>query len=379
MNRIRTRRITGATLLATALAVAAALPATTVVHAGVVCSVRNLRTDAVSASLASAIAGAATAPTLSTADTLKVQGTCFGTATIDRNVKLLGATAAEVAGGASLPVLDVNQASRVLRVNAGVAVRITGILVTDGNAANAGYAVGKGGGILNEGRLILDGAQVAGNTATSGGGIYNDGGQVTMLGASRVMENEANGGGGIYSDGGTVRIGGTAQIHTNIAGAIGGAAMVIRDSIVTLRRSARIHHNTSESTGGAIDIDPVASVARLTMGGNARIDHNVADDGAAIWGEGAIILRDQARIDRNSVSGDLASGSTVYLFAIGPDGATVTLSDEARIRDNTAGPTGAAVYFLMTCGPVDPTISGAAGRVIGNAPRNVKRSNDPCL
>ena len=398
--------------LAVASTLILAVPAAPTLGAGTACSVTNRRSGKTFTTLLSAVIKA------KANDSLTLAGTCAGGVGITRPLTITGVRGAGtptvdangggigISAGSGAKVTLVKLTIRGARgagmgviVNAGASATLRSVVITDNSGSGSALtsngrtlvtgrsritgntSTGSGGGIsVGSGGLTLTGRTVVtGNSAIRGGGAYVGDGTLRLLGKARIAGNTtANEGGGVRVYIGELRIGRRASIAGNTAGTAGGGVSAFAGTVV-VNGNARIHHNTSESTGGAIDIDPVASVARLTMSGNARIDHNVADDGAAIWGEGAIILRDQARIDRNSVSGDLASGSTVYLFAIGPDGATVTLSDEARIRDNTAGPTGAAVYFLMTCGPVDPTISGAAGRVIGNAPRNVKRSNDPCL
>ena len=97
-------------------------------------------------------------------------------------------------------------AFRLLTVNPGANVRINGITFQNGN----GSAAGTGGGIHNEGNLMLLNSRVMSNTATAlanyGGGIYNTG--MLVLDNSQVGNNSGYVGGGIANNGGnlTVRI-----------------------------------------------------------------------------------------------------------------------------------------------------------------------------
>ena len=77
---------------------------------------------------------------------------------------------------------------------------------------------GSGGGVRNEGQLIIDGAEISGNTATDdGGGIYVEyDGKIDMRSGSISNNTAGRSGGGIYFYGSTVTLtGGT--ISDNIA------------------------------------------------------------------------------------------------------------------------------------------------------------------
>ncbi len=94
------------------------------------------------------------------------------------------------------------------------------ILATvDGNKAR------KGGGIYNnEGSVMLAGAVISNNTASSsGGGIYTKNGSVqTNYINNKITENNANAGGGILNDGGNVSLTST-ELSNNTATEYGGA------------------------------------------------------------------------------------------------------------------------------------------------------------
>ena len=72
-------------------------------------------------------------------------------------------------------------------------------------------------GILDEHSTVtVTGSAVTGNTADVGGGIFNNGGTVLIMGGSTVVGNTADlDGGGIFKDRGTVLILGGSQVIEN--------------------------------------------------------------------------------------------------------------------------------------------------------------------
>lgn len=92
----------------------------------------------------------------------------------------------------------------VIKVAAGGTLTVTGTgTITGGNNT------GNGGGILNEGTLVLSGGSITGNIAATGGGIYN-GGTLQMSGAPTVKNNT---GGNIYLPDGHATITLTATLN----------------------------------------------------------------------------------------------------------------------------------------------------------------------
>lgn len=103
-----------------------------------------------------------------------------------------------IAPGANLLTVSGNSTSRVFQVSSLATATLSGLRITAGNAQD-------GGGIQNEGRLIVSHVVINGSTAARfGGGIY-DGGGVLTVARSTISGNTANGlggtAGGIYHDG----------------------------------------------------------------------------------------------------------------------------------------------------------------------------------
>lgn len=107
--------------------------------------------------------------------------------------------------GASNLLISGNNQSRVFYVKGNGNLTLDGVTVTGGNGTGTSSS-GFGGGIFNNGGTVtLTNSAVSGNTGTSGGGgIYNSFAfGTTILTNSTVSGNTANGigGGGIYSSG----------------------------------------------------------------------------------------------------------------------------------------------------------------------------------
>lgn len=162
-------------------------------------------------------------------DTITAEaGTYYENLIINKNICLIGA-------GKDTTVINGRQLGSVITITPGVVVTITGFTITNGKAQAGGGIFNNGGtltlqnstvtgnkvfsdtttifgaGIYNRGSLTLHNSQVSGNSMLSldnrGGGIYNDGGSV-MLQNSQITGNTGNGGssvgGGIYNFRGNV-------------------------------------------------------------------------------------------------------------------------------------------------------------------------------
>jgi hypothetical protein len=112
--------------------------------------------------------------------------------------------------------------------NSAESLTLTGCTITGNMSTNTGVSSG-GGGLFNFGNVKLINSRVTGNTAVSkGGGIFTwFNTTVTLDAASRVTGNQANltnanSGGGIFNNGGTVTLSSADNVSGNTPDNCGG-------------------------------------------------------------------------------------------------------------------------------------------------------------
>ncbi len=144
---------------------------------------------------------------------------------------------------------------------------------------------GNAQGIENYGDLTLQDSEVSENhvpidRVLSGGGIYNNSGDVTLTGVTVIRRNSADWGAGISNGSGTISIGASCEITGNTAHGNGGGISNYEGTI-TLATGAKITGNTAQSGGGIINRN--GSITGDTSGvtGNTPDDFCEFDD--ATW------------------------------------------------------------------------------------------------
>jgi hypothetical protein len=106
-----------------------------------------------------------------------------------------------IGDGADRSIVDGGAlADRVFHVLGSHAVQISGVGVRGGDVT-ATRAENDGGGILNLGDLSVIDCAVTGNSAVSGGGIFNDGGTLRLAGSTVSGNTAGIDGGGLYNQG----------------------------------------------------------------------------------------------------------------------------------------------------------------------------------
>jgi hypothetical protein len=217
-------------------------------------------------------------------DVLIVNGICYGDTVINKDLTVRGRY---YAAGAHFPHQEALNGTgtrgSVVTIPAGVSVSLSSLVVQGGTggpgttgAFTGGFTVG--GGIDNAGALTLGNVLITGNTASAGGGIYNETGTITAPIYAYVPRNTATdpagGGGGIYIGGGTV----TAtelQIAGNTAAGDGGGVFISSASSLALVPSSSVTANTAKGAGGGIFTDLGGA---LTLGIGTRVSGNLPTD-----------------------------------------------------------------------------------------------------
>ena len=143
--------------------------------------------------------------------TITLRGTQLGLNSADRVGKL------SITGPASGVIINGDNKNRVFTLGGSANVTFTGLTISGGR--NTEGNLPNGGGVLVERNaiLVVRDCTISGNTAGSGGGIYNAG--TTTLLNSTIADNGAISGGGIYNED-TLR-----AVNTTIASSRGGGGV----------------------------------------------------------------------------------------------------------------------------------------------------------
>ncbi len=227
-------------------------------------------------------------------------------------------------------------------------VDVLNSLVTDNVAA------AEGGGLWNSavGTMTVDGSFVERNVAngdaadSGGGGLYNDGGTLTVS-KSEVNDNTATvgsgSGGGILNNGGMLDVDDTT-IRGNVSARAGGGIETVAGT-VDLHRVFLNGNTTGDApgNGGGLHVTGAATVDVR----NTIVGHNTAAaEGGGLWNsaDGTMTVTG-SRLEGNVANGTDADSGGGGLYN---DGGTVTVVD-STIRDNAA-----------------PAGSGSGGAILNN-------------
>ena len=314
--------------------------------------------------------------------TIKVVGKVTGTHEISGDE--FDANSITITGTSNKSELNGNEDGTVLTINVAVPIIISNLKITKG------YAADNGGGICNNGGDITleAGAEISSNTAKyRGGGIYNNGGTIVMNSGSLITKNTTQdnlgnagdrGGGGILTDGGVVTINAGASIQNNTGGYRGGGIFLFNKAQVTLNGGS-IKNNTAGIYGGGVMFgnapeNKLENNATFTMK-SGSIEGNKAD--ASQWwhgdGGGVYVVWGEFVLQGGSIKNNNAYYAAGGVYVAGPyspsqnvsiNTATLTISGGDitgnKVLHSTGGQSsgGCGVYnfgeFYMSAG----TISG---------------------
>ena len=195
-------------------------------------------------------------------------------------------------GGASTTIIDGNKSSRVLTINFGITVSISGVTIRNGqtvdgaggiansgilsltnstvsgNNSGSGLNSSSGGGIFNSGTLTLTNSTVSGNSTTfDGGGIVNSG--TLTLTNSTVSGNNSGGHNGAFG-GGIINSGTLTLTNSTVSGnsTIGGGGGIINSGTLTLTNSTVSGNRGGFGSGGGIENGGTANLFNATIANN---------------------------------------------------------------------------------------------------------------
>ncbi|HUG16952.1 MAG TPA: right-handed parallel beta-helix repeat-containing protein, partial [Thermomicrobiales bacterium] len=224
--------------------------------------------------------------------------------------------------------------SRVLLVNEGVTVTISGLTITGGDADDFDVA-DDGGGVYNAGTLTIENSTISGNIATvRGGGVLN--GHTLTIENSTISGNSADDGGGVYN--GHMLTIENSTISGNSADIIGGGIWSPahgRGSIV----NSTISGNSADIIGGGLSIDRGFTLSGTLLAGNTggncvggsfeSSSYNLSDDDSCNL-TGAGDLDDNPNANLDPVLAD--NGGPTWTHALLPGSAAID-----HIPDGVAG------------------------------------------
>jgi len=212
-----------------------------------------------------------------------------------------------------------------------------------------GNSAGTGGGLFNHGTLSVVGSAVSGNSAEYGGGIANWGGQLTLT-ASEVSGNAASASaGGIHNkDGGTTTIEESTVISGNTAAWDGGGINNWAGT-VNVRNSSISGNSAGQSGGGILNLADGVVVAEgsavsgnsandggglANWGGGVAVTNTAISANQAAWGGGIFTSRGTLTLDASTVADNTATSGDGGIQI--KDGANVTVRGGSLVSGNSA-------------------------------------------
>lgn len=273
--------------------------------------------------------------------------------------------------GASKLALDGEDESGLFQVESGVTATISGLTIEDGSATS-------GGGVYNDGDLTISKSTVSSDTAKSGsgGGIYNSGtltvsddtlsdnmapdnnggGGIENVGTASISNSTIVGNYGFFSGGGIDNGAGTltvtdSTLSGNSSVNEGGGVANSMGASVTLTGDTLVNNSTNESggNGGGIFNNGTLTISNSTLSGNqSYIGGGIQSQGptAAIYD--STVVGNSARIGDSG--GIYRGGGTVSVRA-------TLLADNAEGDCSGVTDSGYNIDDDGSCGFTLPSIS----------------------
>jgi hypothetical protein len=171
-------------------------------------------------------------------------------------------------------------------------VTLDSLTVRNGNTASSG------GGIYNEGTLTVNNSTLSGNAATNGGGISNFDGTLTVT-VSTISGNTAINGGGISNFDGTLTV--SNSTLSGNAAAVGGG--ISNTGTLTVNNST-LSGNAATNGGG------ISNTGTLTVN-NSTLSGNAATNGGGIYNFDGTLTVTVSTISDNTAT----NGGGIYNFS----------------------------------------------------------------
>ncbi|MBV9821646.1 MAG: right-handed parallel beta-helix repeat-containing protein [Actinobacteria bacterium] len=275
-------------------------------------------------------------------DTIKFASGLHGTITLAQG-ELDITRAVKVAGpGASQLTLDAHQQSRVFDVStAGIAVTLSGLTITNGDANG-------GGGIYNAGKLTVSNSTVSSNDVSvffvPGGGIYNATGATLTVSQSTIDGNIARDGGGIFNAG-TLTVSDSTISHNIATPRVANAGGGIENTGTLTMTDSTLYGNRAV-VGGGLYSSGTASLTSVTVTANTAVVSGSYTAGAGLDVAGGTLLLHNSIVAGNTffsssfasdIAGTVSSASSYDLIGTGGSGGLVNGTNHNQVGVSNPG------------------------------------------
>lgn len=221
--------------------------------------------------------------------------------------------------------------------NDGGSLTLTAVALTDNEAVS-------GGGLYSDGDATLDDVGISDNNADLiGGGVFHKTGTLYVT-RSYIGSNSASSGAGIYASSGTTTLE-DVSVNINTASNDGGGIMSTGTSALTLT-NVEVEANTAQGSGGGINS---TSSSEILLNDSDFIGNEAGSLGGAVRAAGSTLVIDGGLFASNvatNLGGALHAG---YIEASG-----------THFDGNSTNGWGGAIYGSITCDFDDSIASGNA-------------------
>jgi CSLREA domain-containing protein len=180
----------------------------------------------------------------------------LGELTIAKNITINGA-------GKGITIINGDALSRVFNSQVGGTLTLNNLTVRNGAHTGGGTNSG-GGGIYNQGELILQNVSLSNNHAGNGGGIFNDG--ILTINNSAISNNQAGNGGGIFNDGFATIVDVTLDFNSAGSGPEFGGGGIYNSGTLILNKTTIT--GSEAGTGGGLFNSGIIDLTNVTLSGN---------------------------------------------------------------------------------------------------------------
>ena len=276
--------------------------------------------------------------------------------------------------GGTIALNQANRAGAGIE-NAGGAVMLTNVMLTDNLIPVASTAPGNGGGLhAGGGSVTVNGGVISGNTANEGGGLWSNAvltvqpsDSVPALVQNNVGRgNDATqGGGGVFAEtGGDVRLFNVTMTGNRATGTSGsGGGLFVADGSTVLVEGGSISMNQANRAGAGIEVadDGATSAATALVLNSATVDGNTIATAAPGNGGGLHIGGAGVATIRKATFSNNAANEGAGIWVAGTSTLDLALS---TVSGNTSVTEGGGVYD--NGGASSATITLGSATIVGN-------------